>query len=92
MGLRHGLFCLGCCWALMALLFVGGLIAGSAAVWQAQQQAERERDVAQMEAMRAKAVRMRSGGVMCAVHGAAARRRSPGRADVVPLRPRSHSR
>ena len=24
MGLRHGLYCLGCCWALMALLFVGG--------------------------------------------------------------------
>ncbi len=24
MGLRHGLHCLGCCWALMALLFVGG--------------------------------------------------------------------
>ncbi|HEU5294506.1 MAG TPA: DUF2182 domain-containing protein [Burkholderiaceae bacterium] len=24
MGLRHGLFCLGCCWALMALLFAGG--------------------------------------------------------------------
>ena len=24
MGLRHGSFCLGCCWALMALLFVGG--------------------------------------------------------------------
>ena len=24
MGLRHGLFCLGCCWVLMALLFVGG--------------------------------------------------------------------
>lgn len=24
MGLRHGLLCLGCCWALMALLFVGG--------------------------------------------------------------------
>jgi predicted metal-binding membrane protein len=23
MGLRHGLFCIGCCWALMALLFVG---------------------------------------------------------------------
>jgi len=22
MGLRHGLYCLGCCWALMALLFV----------------------------------------------------------------------
>ena len=25
-GLRHGLFCLGCCWMLMALLFVGGLM------------------------------------------------------------------
>ena len=24
MGVRHGLHCLGCCWALMALLFVGG--------------------------------------------------------------------
>ena len=24
MGLRHGLLCAGCCWALMALLFVGG--------------------------------------------------------------------
>ena len=24
MGLSHGLFCLGCCWALMALAFVGG--------------------------------------------------------------------
>jgi len=24
MGLRHGLYCVGCCWALMALLFVGG--------------------------------------------------------------------
>lgn len=24
MGLRHGLSCLGCCWALMALLFAGG--------------------------------------------------------------------
>ena len=24
MGFKHGLFCLGCCWALMALLFVGG--------------------------------------------------------------------
>lgn len=43
--------------ASVATLFVGGLIAGSAAIWQAQQQAERERDVAQMEAMRAKAVR-----------------------------------
>jgi predicted metal-binding membrane protein len=26
MGLRHGLLCLGCCWALMALLFVGGMM------------------------------------------------------------------
>lgn len=26
MGLRHGLFCLGCCWVLMALLFVGGVM------------------------------------------------------------------
>jgi predicted metal-binding membrane protein len=25
-GLRHGLYCLGCCWALMGLLFVGGLM------------------------------------------------------------------
>jgi predicted metal-binding membrane protein len=24
MGLVHGFFCLGCCWAMMALLFVGG--------------------------------------------------------------------
>jgi tetratricopeptide (TPR) repeat protein len=43
--------------ASVALLFAGGLIVGSVAVWRAQQQAERERDVAQMEAMRAKAVR-----------------------------------
>jgi len=26
MGLRHGAFCLGCCWALMLLLFVGGVM------------------------------------------------------------------
>jgi predicted metal-binding membrane protein len=26
MGLRHGLFCLGCCWALMTLLFVAGVM------------------------------------------------------------------
>jgi predicted metal-binding membrane protein len=26
MGLAHGLFCLGCCWALMLLLFVGGVM------------------------------------------------------------------
>src|SRR5215471_5932469 len=25
-GIRHGFFCLGCCWLLMALLFVGGLM------------------------------------------------------------------
>ena len=25
-GMRHGAFCLGCCWMLMALLFVGGLM------------------------------------------------------------------
>jgi predicted metal-binding membrane protein len=25
-GVMHGLFCLGCCWLLMALLFVGGLM------------------------------------------------------------------
>lgn len=26
MGTRYGVFCLGCCWALMALLFVGGVM------------------------------------------------------------------
>jgi predicted metal-binding membrane protein len=26
MGLRHGVFCMGCCWAVMALLFVGGVM------------------------------------------------------------------
>ncbi|HSV36794.1 MAG TPA: DUF2182 domain-containing protein [Ramlibacter sp.] len=26
MGLRHGFLCVGCCWALMALLFVGGVM------------------------------------------------------------------
>jgi predicted metal-binding membrane protein len=25
-GIRHGLFCLGCCWMLMTLLFVGGVM------------------------------------------------------------------
>ena len=25
-GIRHGLSCLGCCWAMMALLFVGGVM------------------------------------------------------------------
>ena len=26
MGVEHGVFCLGCCWFLMALLFVGGIM------------------------------------------------------------------
>ncbi len=26
MGARHGMYCLGCCWALMALLFFGGVM------------------------------------------------------------------
>jgi predicted metal-binding membrane protein len=26
MGLRHGLYCVGCCWVLMALLFVAGVM------------------------------------------------------------------
>jgi predicted metal-binding membrane protein len=26
MGLRHGLYCVGCCWAMMALLFVAGVM------------------------------------------------------------------
>jgi len=26
LGLQHGAYCLGCCWALMALLFVGGVM------------------------------------------------------------------
>jgi predicted metal-binding membrane protein len=26
MGARHGIFCVGCCWALMVLLFVGGVM------------------------------------------------------------------
>ena len=26
MGLQHGVFCLGCCWVLMGLLFVGGVM------------------------------------------------------------------
>jgi predicted metal-binding membrane protein len=26
MGMEHGAFCVGCCWALMALLFVGGVM------------------------------------------------------------------
>jgi predicted metal-binding membrane protein len=26
LGLQHGLYCIGCCWALMALLFAGGIM------------------------------------------------------------------
>jgi predicted metal-binding membrane protein len=26
MGARHGVYCLGCCWALMCLLFVAGVM------------------------------------------------------------------
>jgi predicted metal-binding membrane protein len=26
LGMQHGLYCIGCCWALMALLFVGGVM------------------------------------------------------------------
>ena len=26
LGLRHGIYCIGCCWGLMALLFVGGIM------------------------------------------------------------------
>jgi predicted metal-binding membrane protein len=37
LGFRHGLYCVGCCWVLMALLFVGGVmnlawVAGLAAI------------------------------------------------------------
>jgi predicted metal-binding membrane protein len=26
LGLRHGIYCVGCCWVLMLLLFVGGVM------------------------------------------------------------------
>jgi predicted metal-binding membrane protein len=26
LGLRHGAYCVGCCWMLMSLLFVGGVM------------------------------------------------------------------
>jgi predicted metal-binding membrane protein len=26
MGIDHGAYCVGCCWVLMALLFVGGIM------------------------------------------------------------------
>jgi predicted metal-binding membrane protein len=37
MGIHHGLYCIGCCWALMLILFAGGvmnlmLVAGVAAL------------------------------------------------------------
>jgi predicted metal-binding membrane protein len=30
MGLHHGAYCLGCCWALMLLMFVGGVMSVAA--------------------------------------------------------------
>jgi predicted metal-binding membrane protein len=53
MGLRHGLYCLGCCWALMALLFVGGVmnilwIAALAALVAIEKLAPRGEQVAQL--------------------------------------------
>jgi predicted metal-binding membrane protein len=42
MGIRHGRFCLGCCWALMLLMFVGGVMSvGAMAVLSAFILAER---------------------------------------------------
>ncbi len=32
MGLMHGLFCIGCCWVLMTLLFVSGVMS---LIWMA---------------------------------------------------------
>ena len=29
LGAPHGIYCIGCCWALMVLLFVGGVMSGS---------------------------------------------------------------
>jgi len=26
LGARHGIYCIGCCWTLMAILFVGGVM------------------------------------------------------------------
>jgi predicted metal-binding membrane protein len=53
MGLRHGLYCLGCCWALMALLFVGGVmnilwIAALAALVAIEKLAPRGEQIAQL--------------------------------------------
>jgi predicted metal-binding membrane protein len=51
MGIRHGLQCLGCCWALMALLFVGGAmnilwVAGLAALVAIEKLAPRGEPIA----------------------------------------------
>jgi predicted metal-binding membrane protein len=48
MGIAHGIFCLGCCWFLMALLFVGGVmnlywIAGIATYAMAEKLLPRQR-------------------------------------------------
>jgi predicted metal-binding membrane protein len=53
MGIRHGLYCLGCCWALMALLFVGGVmnilwVAALAALVAVEKLAPRGRQVARV--------------------------------------------
>lgn len=53
MGMRHGLYCLGCCWALMALLFVGGVmnvlwIAALAALVAIEKLAPKGEQVAQL--------------------------------------------
>ena len=53
MGIRHGLSCLGCCWALMALLFVGGVmnllwIAGLAALVAIEKLAPKGEVIAQV--------------------------------------------
>ena len=53
MGIRHGLYCLGCCWALMALLFVGGVmnilwIAALAALVAIEKLAPKGEQVAQL--------------------------------------------
>ena len=53
MGIRHGLYCLGCCCALMALLFVGGVmnllwIAALAGLVAIEKLAPKEEVVAQL--------------------------------------------
>jgi predicted metal-binding membrane protein len=41
MGLRHGSYCVGCCWALMLLMFVGGVMSVAAMVMLTSSSAER---------------------------------------------------